>query len=303
MFGNIGTWFGEVATLGAAAIAYLLAVYLFYGIASLAFRRHTFSLWAAAIGAVVFGYLFSGLSNVWSLLTGWSMLLFGGAVAGRLNIAPKRQLTIYLLGCGIVAFFVIAQFTPIWPDMIKVSTEASQKVLANGRENLIAMGYNAEAAEEKVELVGKILYVVVRLIPATSILSALLQFSVAYLVFLSRLDKQFTETRRLVPFHLWKAPFGLTPVVLAALLARYLGNETFVLAADNTLAVLAVFYCVTGLALVEYLFRKLRLSKMVRILFYLMLFFAQLAGFFAAALLGFIDSFADWRKVQQVKAA
>jgi hypothetical protein len=37
-------------------------------------------------------------------------------------------------------------------------------------------------------------------------------------------------------------------------------------------------------------------------MFYLFFFISQFVGFFVAALLGFIDSFADWRKVRTVNA-
>ncbi len=64
----------------------------------------------------------------------------------------------------------------------------------------------------------------------------------------------------------------------------------------------SIFYCLTGLALMEFLLRRLQLSRLMKILFYLFLFISQFVGFFAAALLGLIDSFADWRKVKPVNA-
>jgi uncharacterized protein YybS (DUF2232 family) len=65
--------------------------------------------------------------------------------------------------------------------------------------------------------------------------------------------------------------------------------------ADNCLIILALFYCVTGLALIEHAFRRMGLPKGMRFAAYLLLFLLQVAGFFMTALLGFVDSFVDWR--------
>jgi uncharacterized protein YybS (DUF2232 family) len=80
------------------------------------------------------------------------------------------------------------------------------------------------------------------------------------------------------------------------------GGETIQLVADNVLAILAVYYSIAGLTLIEYYMNKLSLPPLLRISFYLMLFVTQFFSFLAAAalfvtliLLGFVDSFADWR--------
>ena len=73
--------------------------------------------------------------------------------------------------------------------------------------------------------------------------------------------------------------------------------------ADNGLVISAIFYCVAGLALVEFTIRRLKVSWFMKALFYLMLFLTQIFGFVLVSLLGFIDSFADWRKIAAAKIA
>lgn len=85
--------------------------------------------------------------------------------------------------------------------------------------------------------------------------------------------------------------------MIIVILMRLFGGELLKVIADNGLAILVVYYCVAGLALMEYYLRKLRVSRLMKTLFYIFLFLTQLAGFFVAALVGFVDSFADWRKV------
>jgi len=64
---------------------------------------------------------------------------------------------------------------------------------------------------------------------------------------------------------------------------------------DNLLLLLSVFYCVTGLALIEFWFRRLRLPGLLRIVMYLLLLPAGFFGYLTLALVGFVDSFFDWR--------
>lgn len=302
VFGNIGGAVGGIGMLLLATVTYFAAMYVFYGVTVLAYSRKTFLLWTGVAAAFLLGYVFAGLNNLWALLTAWSMFFAAGVIAGRLNIAGWRQEHIYILGAVAVSILITAQFLPLWPELMKLGKNAADTFLANSEQSLIAMGYSPEAARESVAFVTKMFEVVTRLIPASTVMSALLQFSIAYMVFLYRLDRQDTGPGRLAPFYFWKMPFGMTPLVLAVVLLRIFGGETAILVADNVLAVLSIYYCVTGLALAEYFLRKLHLSRIFKAIFYFMLFLTGLAGFFIAALLGFVDSFADWRKVQQPQA-
>ncbi|MFQ6008511.1 MAG: DUF2232 domain-containing protein, partial [Candidatus Zixiibacteriota bacterium] len=101
-----------------------------------------------------------------------------------------------------------------------------------------------------------------------------------------------------VPFIYWKVPFGLTLPLIITILMRLLGGEQLKIIADNVLVILSVYYCIAGLAFMEYHLRKLHLSRLMKVLFYILLFLTQLAGFFIAVLIGFIDSYADWRQIK-----
>ena len=296
-FGNIGTSSGFAIPLLIGVITYFMSMYIFYGITTLAYKRSTTLLWIGTALAVIVGHMMSGLNNAWILLTVWGMFFFGGTVAGRMNTTGHRQLNIYIICAVVVGTFLTAQFLPSWSGMIEMAREAVETMMSKGEEGFIAMGYSVEAARENVEYARKMLNVMIRLIPASMILSALIQFTAGYLFFLYRLQKQHEEKQRLAPFYLWKIPFGMTPVILITILMRFWGSDIIVLVADNILAVLAVYYCVSGLSLIEFFLRKLNFSKVLRFLFYFMLFFTQLAGFFLTVLLGFIDSFANWRKI------
>jgi uncharacterized protein YybS (DUF2232 family) len=185
---------------------------------------------------------------------------------------------------------------PIWSDLIGLASENSQLMVNDVRENLIAMGYAADAVTDEVAFLQRMMDLVIHLIPASMILGILVQYSAGFLFFLYRVDTQQVARKRLVPYTLWKMPFTVTPVLILAILARVLGGSQLQMIADNCLAILSVYYCLTGLSVCEHYLRKLQLTRLMKFLFYVVLFFTQVIGYFVMVLVGFIDSFADWRK-------
>ncbi len=279
-----------------ATASYLLAIYLFFGIAWLAFRRRTRLLWSAAAVAMLLGYMLAGTANGWHLLTNWSLLLFAGVITGRLSIGAGSQLRIYVLGMAAVVVFGLLQMYPIWSDLIGLASENSQLMVSEVRDNLIAMGYSADAVADEVLFLQRMMDLVIHLIPASMLLGLLVQYSIGFMFFLYRLDRQQIFGKRLTPYTLWKMPFAVTPVLILAILARMLGGSQLQMLADNCLAILSVYYCLTGLSVCEYYLKQIQITRLMKFLFYVVLFFTQVIGFFVMVLVGFIDSFMDWRK-------
>ena len=279
---------------------YFLVISLYFGISLLAYHQKNNLLWGSAIAAFVVGYIFSGMDNLWNLITGLSMLLFAATIAGRLSYKKIPQQKVYILSSLAIIIFSLGMYSPIWSDLMKVASDWVVVFLEDAKENLITMGYSTEAVIDSVNNSRKAMALAVHLIPSMLVLSSLMQFSIGYMIFLYYLDKKYPSEKRLSPFIYWKMPFLFIPVVAIVLVIRYLSSESMALTADNIIAFLSVFYSITGLALMEFYLRKFKFSKFMRIFFYFSLFLTQFVGFFVAAILGFIDSFTDWRKVQQL---
>lgn len=284
-------------------MAYFATVYLYFGLAELAFDRRTYLLWASAVATFILGFLASGLANVWPLLTGCSMILFGGVITGRMMADGKPVGRVYVLAGLAVAAFFTAQFSSLWGPMMEQMTEDLPAILAQMETLYGSLGVGVEAAQDALAQSEKMFTAVTRVIPALTLLGALMQFSLGFLVFSYMMGRRYPLKHLWIPFSSWRAPFAVTPILAVAILARLVGNETFQLVADNVLAILAVYYSIAGLALIEYYMNKLSLSPLLRISFYLMLFVTQFWSFLAAAalfvmliLLGFVDGFTDWRK-------
>ena len=282
---------------------YFATVYLYFGIAELAYDRRTYLLWGSAVASFVLGFLISGLTNVWPLLTGCSMILFGGVITGRMMFDGRPVGKIYMLAGLAVALFFTAQYSSLWGPTMERMTEDLPAVLVQMESVYGSVGIGAEAAQDALAQSEKMFAAITRLVPALTVLGALMQFSLGFLVFSYLIGRRYPLKRLWIPFCSWRAPFAFTPLLVVVILARLVGNETYQLIADNVLIILGVYYSIAGLALIEYYMNKLSLSPLLRISFYLMLFVTQFWSFLAAAalfvtliLLGFVDGFADWRK-------
>jgi len=297
-YGNVDGYLGGAAILLTSVVAYFLTMYVYYGIARLAYQGYTHLLLGGAVAAVIVSLFMSGLSAIWAPLAGWVMLLLAGAATGRLTHGGYLQGQVYVIGAAVVAILFTLQSIPIWNKFLQTAPRLGEAFAQQVQLFLVGLGYSAEMIQGDLEQSRKVFDVLVRLFPAATILGALLQFSIGYLAFVLWVGRKDPSRRCYVPIILWKVPFGFAPVLIVAILVRFVGGEPLRMIADNALTVLAVYYCVAGLALIEYYLKKLHVSRLTKVLFYLLLFLTQLVGFFAVALVGFVDSFFDWRKVK-----
>lgn len=294
-YSGVGAGVSLPLSLSLAVATYGLTVFLYFGIARLAFERHTHVLWGAAVGAVVLSYLVSGLSILWPVLAGWSSLLFAAVIAGRKTMAGSRQKFVYISAAVSVAFFASVQYLPLWSELSQMVESSGNELLTNLTSQLSTAGYSDQAIRDNAEQTGKMLKAFVRLVPAATVLGALMQFSIGYLIFVRwARGKQGAPTSP-ISFTELRVPFSLAPVLIVCISIRLVFDDPAALAADNMLAILSVYYCVGGLSLLEYYLKRLSIARAMKVLFYVFLFFTQLVGFFVAILIGFVDSFFDWR--------
>ena len=299
-FGVINESTNTLLVLLVNIVLYFLVISLYFGVSLLAYHRRNYLLWGSGLVAFITGYLGSGLTNIWMLITGLSMILFASAIVGRLSYKQTPQLKIYIISLLAVVVFAVGFYAPVWGDLMKSIGRWSELFLVETRQNLAAMGYSAESIADSISSTKKVFSLIVHLTPTFLVLGSVMQFSIGYVIFLAYIDRKYSGRKRLYPFLYWKMPFGIMPVLTAALLMRFFGSEVVARIADNILAFLSVYYSITGLALIEFYLREFKFSKFLRVFFYISLFLTQFIGFFVAALLGLIDSFIDWRKVQQL---
>ncbi len=299
-FGRFAPEQGTATLLLTSTLSYFLAIYLYYGVARLALANRNSLLWISGVLAVVTGYLLGGSSELWLLLTGWGMILFGGALSGRLTASGRRAGNVYLIAMIVVTLFAIMQLAPFWSFLMDRAKEVTASMINEWQKSLLASGSGANTVKELLDDAQRMVNLLIRLVPSMVVLAAVMQFSLGYLLFAYRLNPAQHPAGTLSSFRRWKVPFWVMPVLMVVILGRLFGPASVQLAADNCIAFLCVYYCISGLSLIEFYLTRYHFSRLMKVLFYIMLVFTQLIGFFAAALLGFIDSFADWRKIHQL---
>lgn len=285
----------------ASVVAYALAIYLFFGIASLTYHRQTASLIIGTVAAVAVGVMIAGANGIGETVLVVGSVFLTGAVSGHMILKGHGAFKTLAIGFGLLLVFTLIRFGPAWPGLMKMAGETGKVIVKNFESGMTAANYSPEAKETYREAFQRVVDTTVRLLPAAGVLSAFMQFAVGLLWFCGTDVQRETGSSGIKPFRKWKVPFGIMPLVPVAVTARLLGGDSVKLVADNALIILAVFYGVTGLALVEYVFAKIALPMWMRVLYYILLFFLQVVGFIMVALLGFVDSFADWRARAEAK--
>ena len=296
-FGGTGQPGSLLVGSALATAAYVLAIYLFYAIPTLVYRGRLMTVGAATVASLVVGMSMAGAGRFAESLGDPAMIALAGGLTGYLTLSGKRPGTVYLVGFGLLIIMSVMVYLPIWPVLMQLASEVLAENLEELKNLWRTSGISESQAEEVAFVMNKAFDVTTRLIPASMIMGVVIQFSVGFLLFFVRTVDDPVRVLAVKSFIRWKVPFEVMVAVIAAILMRLFGGETFKLVADNAILILSLYYCLGGLALVEYGMKRMGVSLPLRILFYIFLTLAGVVGFLITVLLGFIDSFVDWRKV------
>jgi uncharacterized protein YybS (DUF2232 family) len=289
-------------SLGVGVAVFFLTAGAYYAVARLALESQRMLLLISGGSALIIASLMTGLSGMWIVFMGIVIILAGGIMTGRLTVRQWSSSRIYILGALMVATLFTAQYGAVWPDLIAAAGTASETALTELERMMASFGYGEQQITDNSLAMRRMFDFVVGLMPAFTVLSSLLQFSLGFLLFGWWLGRSRPELSLAMDFDYWRVPFGATPVLLLAIALHAVGGEALKLVGSNVLVILAVYYGVTGLALIEYYLKRLGLSLGMKIMFYLLLFLTQMVGFMMAAILGFLDSFFDWRLRTEMRA-
>jgi uncharacterized protein YybS (DUF2232 family) len=282
--------------------AYVLGIFVYRGIALMAFECRATLMLGAAIAGGIIGSVACPSEQLLPMAITWSTMVLAGLLVGRRAGAETNSLRLYLWGLAVVVAGSLIVLAPRWPELMRAATEISRSMAADLESSLVAAGYHAESARNSVQQAQRLMEGVIRLLPAATVMNLVVQFSVGFLWFLGWREAGAATGATLKSFAHWKVPFAVTPLLIIAIVARLLGSRALTLVADNVLLILSIYYCVGGLALVAYFLRNLKLTIGMRLLFYIALTVTGLIGYLVVAVLGFVDSFADWRKVSEPAA-
>ena len=302
MYSILAYGFGTRSDLLISAIGNTLAIpaaiYVYFGVATLAYRgRFLLLALTGAVSIFIGAALMSG-DFLWTIGSQWGMLLLGGGLIGWLAVGQRGAFYAYLYGLG-----AVVTIATIW--LIPQISNIQESMLAFGKDAVEAFkitGIGADG-EKPTEITIQNFEMIVgwfsRLAPGTLVISLLTQYSAGALLFLTLLDRVKPEKKRLVPFIRWQMPFWVLAFLPVSVATRFLVGGMPGLIADNLLLILSVFYCVTGISLLDYYMRKISLSILAKIVVYILFLPLGLVGYMGLCLCGVLDSFFDWRGINQ----
>lgn len=278
------------------SINFTAIVLLFYGISRLYYTRQYIFLAVSSALAIALAVILSGKVTALMITAGWCAVLSTPIVCAHLTQKNYSPIRIYGWSLLVLVLFSSMQLFPLWTKMIIGAGEAFKLISKDLTTALIGAGYSQSAADSMMAQFEIFYQSFVRLMPSITILAVMMQFSLGF-YFYMRWLKRFGNTSISIPSFLhWKMPFAATPVLLIAVIMRLTGNEMLTLFADNLILILAVYYSITGLSVLEFFMKKFYVSTMGRIIIYFLLMVSHVIGFALLALVGFVDSFYDWRR-------
>ena len=279
-----------------SALSYPLAMYLYRGIPGVVASGRVMLLALTALAAVLLGAVWCPSPLVLMMLSSWLTIVGAGVVVGYRLRTETSQLRLYLWGLAIVTIGALAVWVPQLPMMMSGVAESMALAVEDLKKSFTMAGVGEGAVADYMEQAQKLFAIGVHLIPSLLIMTTIMQYSIGFLWFMHRDGERLTRTGKLCSFMRWRVPFAVTPVLVVLAVTRLIFGQTVAPVTDNVMTSLSVFYCVTGLSLVTYVLDKGKVSLALRIPFYVMLTLTGLFGYFGLTLLGFLDSFFDWRK-------
>ena len=278
------------------AVNFAVVLMMYYGISRIAFAKQFLFLGIAAAISITAGALLTKDVPAVSMAAGWMTVLFSSLVCGVLASRQIALPKVFVIALGVLAVFASVQLFPLWSKLFESAVELTNMMISDLSDTLLAAGYSEAKVQTMSEQFRVIYEGMLRILPAMSLMAAMFQFAIAFWLFVKWLSKSGAGYVKFPSFISWKIPFALTPVLLAAVSMRLLGNDLRVLVADNLILILAVVYSIGGLSLLEFFMKKFRFGTISRFLIYLLFFVTHVVGFAFLVLVGFIDSFFDWRR-------
>ncbi|MEE8577055.1 MAG: DUF2232 domain-containing protein [candidate division Zixibacteria bacterium] len=283
--------------MASSAIAYLLACYLFMGIAWLQNSSHSRQLVIAIAVATLVGLALAGLDNLFEWMTGWMIMVSVPFLVGRLRSNGVRRSVCYLVGLlGVIALTLIG-YGSQWFQMIETLTRGSEVLAEDLIRQMTTLGLTSVNSESQVTVYAERVTQLARLIPGLMVMNLILQYTIGTLWFFSKQAKLVGERFSFRDFSTWKMPRSIVGLALLSAVAYLWSVDPYLLIGYNLLFCLGLFYSVMGLAALEYFLIAKHCSLWLRIIIYLLVAVSHIYGLLLAASVGLVDSlFTGWRR-------
>jgi hypothetical protein len=276
-----------LAVSGIPVMGYLAQLAAIISILYFVFEGMLIFALLGGVGSLVIAVLSFGFNPV--LIGIWAQIIIPSAILGRMIAVGKTPPKAFLASLLSLVIITLGIF------LLEKNTIFS--VIDNSKEMAASyvgsMGAGA-AGTRLSEDIAKMFETFRRLTPSLLILAGVGQLFLGWVGLMLLLKALGRFQPVLIGFSFWKMPYNYIYIVGATVLLRLVGTESMRVVADNAILFMAFFYAVFGLSVFEYYLKKIKLSLLFRIIFYI----AFLPGALFAVFVGLFDSYFDFRKVR-----
>ena len=314
-FANLQTPKGSIEDnllLVLGIVVWALSVLYWHGLALVSWRYRTAIIAAVVVPSVLLSLVLGYLNDSFVQILFTQIGLIGSAlVTGTLTRSVESPAKRWLYGAAVSLLAtgtwlivdydrIMSTLTPT--DSVAVSSGSTdstgvQTILSDSTGLTGIIGDTAKTtpmnADDSIALYGiSFRTLTERLLPGSLIVSELTPVAVGGVLF-ARSVSALQGAGAALPS--LRIPFGLMPVLTAALVVRLLLDEPFTRVADNVILVLLLVYLVGGIALVSFLMSHFHWPFPIRLGSWMLLVLFSVYLFPLLMVAGLVDSFLDLR--------
>ena len=295
-YGSLTLTDNLVVALLFAILAFLAAIGSYYAVMRATAMGARRPLIVVAILTTILAAVIAPAGSILKTVFDMLTIYTGGYLVGFLVSRRKGLGRSYIIGGIWILIACVIQYWDIWPTLIETMKQEGNKLVTWFEANPAFKSASKDMQDEMLSNMKTWVLMSARLSPASMIMLPITQLSIGYLWFLLRGVKDKRLSLNDIRFTRWKAPWELSAPLIVATALRLLGGESLQLIADNAIMIMAIYYCVTGLALVSWFLKTLKMALWFRVMFFVFLIITGVLGFVLVSIAGFIDSFRDFRK-------
>ena len=270
-YGGLSLVDNILAALFFASLAFLAAIGSNYVIMRATAMGTRLPLLVVAILTTVLAVMLAPSGSIFNAVLDMITIFTGGFLVGYL-VSQRRGLGwSFIAGSIWILAVSVIQYWDVWPVMIEVMKKEGNELVTLWEANPAFKTASRDVQDEMLSTMKTWVTMSARLSPAAMVMLPVTQLSIGFLWFLVRGVKDGRLAMHNIQFIGWKAAWQLAPVLIAAAALRLLGGESLQLIADNVIAILAIYYCITGLAMVAWFLRLLNVALWLKVLFYVFL--------------------------------
>ena len=268
---------------------YFLGILTTFSLTLLCWRAGRFGF----VGVLLLAGLFCALGRSNSVIFLLKSLLPSLILGSGLKYRKRPDLVIFsaaipqlaILGLWVVHYSEMAYFLGF--QLQDMTAQIADQARGWGMD----IGFLVEKAGPLSDLLSQLFF-------GFQFLSGLFEIFLVYLLIGLLAGKLGWNMVKLPPFYRWRSEQSLAWVFLLSSVLFLVGGEFFEIVSKNILLVLGFWYAVLGFSISEWFLRESKASGS-RIGFYIFMVLTQILSFVLLLLVGFFDSWLDFRKLSQ----